>query len=186
MYRPNEIAHKEVLAVFIDYGRIGVSYYVEPYDGAPEEATLFKANAPHEDFSKAFKPIPKIARKWLETTFVNAEGKELGFRVDKVKFIEAAKKGRGVKIFGHFRGLTYSDEKIKVATPTYWKDGSGTTKLQNGEDTDMEQISQDDWYSLLDFKNEAFKYAYYNKCEQPTVEEAADAEANGGFTDEEE
>lgn len=186
MYKPDEIETKEVSTIIIDYDRIGVSYYVRPYDGAPEEATLFKANVPHEDFSSAFKPIQKIARKWLETTLINAEGQDLGFRVDKIKFVESAKKGRGVKIFGHIYGLTYSEGTIKIATPTYYVDGNGMGKLQNGEDVDMEMISQDDWRYLVNFRHEAFLYAYYNKCQQPTIEEAAEAELNGGFKDEEE
>ena len=172
MYKPDEIETKEVSTIIIDYDRIGVSYYVRPYDGAPEEATLFKANVPHEDFSSAFKAIQKIARKWLETTLINAEGQDLGFRVDKIKFVESAKKGRGVKIFGHIYGLTYSEGTIKIAMPTYY--------------VDMEMISQDDWRYLVNFRHEAFLYAYYNKCQQPTIEEAAEAELNGGFKDEEE
>lgn len=64
--------------------------------------------------------------------------------------------------------------------------GNGGDKDENGVEY-TKQLLTDEQYSIFKrLANEAFKYAYYGKREQPTVEEAAQAAENGGFADEEE
>lgn len=184
MYRKDEIAIKKVAAIILKNGQIGVSYYVSPYSGNSEEATVYRCDKPHEDFMEAFAPIPEIAKEWLELNLINADGDKLLFRVDKIKFIESTKKGFGVKMMCHAYDLKYSDEAIKLSTPTYYSYGNGNGTDKTGKKYVKQLLSDDEHLKFKRLAEEAFKYAYWGKREQPTAEEAAEAERSGGFLDE--
>lgn len=120
MYKPDEIEMKEVSAIIIRDMQIGVSYYVLPYKGAAEEATIYRADKPHEDFRKAHAPIADIAKEWLEMDLVNAAGEELHLNVKKIKYVQSKKYGVGIKLTCSVWNFTFSDDAIKIETPTYY------------------------------------------------------------------
>jgi len=185
MYKPDEIEQKIVSAIIIRDMQIGVSYNVYPYKGAPEEATIYRADKPHEDFREAVRPIADIAKKWLEMDLINAARKDLHMSIVKIKYVESSKHGSGVKLTCSVSGLKYSDESIKLGTPTYYLGGCGSGTDQHGLEYTKQQLTDNQYSIFKKLADEAFKYAYYGKREQPTVTEAAQAAENGGFADEE-
>lgn len=185
MYKPDEIEMKEVTAITIRDMQIGVSYNVYPYKGASEEATIYRADKPHEDFREAFRPIADIAKEWLEMDLINAAGEDLHMSIVKIKYVQSEKCGSGVKITCSVSGLKYSDGSIKLETPTYYRGGRGEGTDQHGVKYNKQQLTNNQYSIFKKLANEAFKYAYYGKREQPTVTEAAQAAENGGFADEE-
>lgn len=183
MYKPDEIAVKQVYQIDVSGSQIGVSYYVMPFEGATEEGNLYRTDKPHQDFFEAAKPVLAIAKKWLEIPMETTEGKELKLKVDKIKFVESKKFGHGVKIKCRLCDLKYSDENISLQTPTYYTDGTGMGMDENHayEKQKMTKAESNTFYRLAE---EAFAYAYYGKREQPTVGEAQDAYEAGGWPEE--
>ena len=185
MYKPDEIETKRVSAIIMRDMQVGVSYDVIPYEGAPEEATIYRADKPHEDFREAAQSVMGIAKKWLEMDLVNAVRKELRLRIIKIKYVDSAKHGVGVKLTCSVSGLKYSDESIKLETPTYYLGGNGNGIDEQNNIYTKQELTDDQYSIFKRLADEAFKYAYYGKREQPTVVEAALAAENGGFADEE-
>lgn len=183
MYKLDEIAIKKVYQIDVSGNQIGVSYYVMPIVGATEEGNLYRTDKPHQDFYEAAKPVPGIAEKWLEIPLQTTEGQELKLSVDKIKFTDSKKFGRGVTIKCRLWNLKYSNDSLRLQTPTYYEEGKGT-----GQDKDsaweVQKMTKKESEVFERLAEEAFAFAYYGKREQPTVAEAQDAYENGGYPDE--
>ena len=183
MYKLDEIAIKKVYQIDVSGNQIGVTYYVMPIVGATEEGNLYCTDKPHQDFYEAAKPVLDIAKKWLEIPLLTTEGQELKLNVDKIKFTDSKKFGRGVTIKCRLWGLKYSNDSLRLQTPTYYVEGKGTGQDKESA-WEMQKMTKRESEVFDRLTEEAFAFAYYGKREQPTVAEAQDAYENGGYPDE--
>ena len=174
MYKSDEIALKKVYQIDVSGNQIGVTYYVMPIEGATEEGNLYRTDKPHQDFYEAAKPVPAIA----------TEGQELKLNVDKIKFVDSKKFGRGVTIKCRLWNMKYSEDSLRLQTPTYYEEGKGTRQDKDSA-WEVQKMTKKESEVFDRLAEEAFAYAYYGKREQPTAAEAQDAYENGGYPDEE-
>lgn len=80
-------------------------------------------------------------------------------------------------------GLKYSNDSLRLQTPTYYEEGKGA-----GQDKDsaweVQKMTKKESEVFERLAEEAFAFAYYGKREQPTVAEAQDAYEAGCWPEE--
>lgn len=73
---------------------------------------------------------------------------------------------------------------LRVTTHKFYAEGVDVNHHADGTGLMTQQVLATERQIFDKLAREAFAYAYYGKREQPTLDEAAEAERNGGFADE--
>ena len=162
-------------------GTCCVDYQVTPEDGSPERNKVRKSDKLHGDFESLLCRIRNMAAEMLEIGLTNVDGSSLNIDIESIVFLEV-----------ELSGLANSYDDIFITTPAYYALGKYPRQAYDDEEIDedgiirMQQLSVEQVALIKQLKDEAFKFAYYGKKLQPTVEEAAEAAKSGGFKDEKE
>nr|DAL11029.1 MAG TPA_asm: hypothetical protein [Caudoviricetes sp.] len=180
----NSYEHYEVKSVEYNGGLI-VNYEVIPAGASAETCIVSRTDKPHEDFIKLWLEVHKVATKMLEFPLENAEGTSMRLQVVKIKFLKSSKYGDGIQLVVQLWGLLYSLLPLRITTHKYYQMGVDRNHDAQGTYFETQKLSSQEMALFDDIEKEAFAYAYYGKREQPTLDEAAEAETHGGkFKDE--
>ena len=161
----------------------GVRVETEEGEYKSEHLTVTKFRTPHQDFKAAFEAIKPLAERMIELPLQNGLGERIQLVVSKIKFVEHKDYGAGVRIAANLYNLAFAEKNILINTPVYYQKEVGSY-THNGREIFNNKLTEEEYKALELLKEEAFKYAYYDKCEQPTVMEAQEAYEAGGYADE--
>lgn len=161
-----------------------IRYTVCPADAEPEENIVSRADKPHEDFRKLWTLLPGVAARFLEFPLQNADGQNIILRVTKVNFLDSTKYGYGMQLVVLLEGMALCPTPLQIVTQKFYC--TETLIRQQGEKKiPMQLLLPNEKALMKSLKEEAFKYAYCGKRQQPTIDEAQRAYERGGYLDEE-
>lgn len=164
-------------------GLIGVDYEVTPENSPAERCFIRRSDIPHEDFVEAFAPLYEMAKRFIEIPLV-IDDSTLLMSIRTVRFLQSKSLGNGISMTIELEGLPHAINTFKITTPKYFEIAAGAKLNRKGEAMPCQLLSPAEMEVIELLKEEAFKYAYFNKRQQPTVDEAQEAAENGGFRDE--
>lgn len=168
----------DVFSVGYNNGLWTVDYSVTPGDRASERCKIIRADRPHPDFIDAFKPFIAMARRFVELPLVNLSKVPMELAVKNIKFDVHSKYGTSVRMAVECGPLSYSQDNIKLITPTFYEIRKGTNVVSFPDRTAVEyglnELTKEELEQIKRLKEEAFLYAYASKREQVTLEEAAE------------
>lgn len=180
----NECENFSVYTIGFNNGNLTVDYAITPVDNPPECCVVSRSDKPHSDFMQLWHQLDPIAKRFLEFPLQNEDGKDLHVQVVKVKYVNNKKFGEGYQLTVHLWNLIHSLVPLKVITHKFYALGVDVNHRSDGTSLITQQVLDTERHIFDKLAREAFAYAYYNKREQPTLDEAAEAERNGGFADE--
>lgn len=161
-----------------------IRYTVCPADAEPEENIVSRADKPHEDFRKLWALLPGVAARLLEFPLQNADGLNIVLRITKVNFLESTKYGYGMQLVVLLEGMALCSTPLQIVTQKFYCIDTG--KRRQGDKQIPQQLLLPNEQALMKkLKEEAFKYAYCGKRQQPTIDEAQRAYERGSYPDEE-
>lgn len=169
-----EMEKYEVYSIKRKDGAMTIDYSVMPQDGPPESCCVTRSERPHPDFVEAFKPLQQMARRFIEIPLVNPlNNKGLMVAVKQVRFKRHKDFGTGITITVEVSVLNLSDKGIKITSPTFYEAAPDCKFDAKGDYVPQQELFPEEYTCIERLKEEAFLYAYQNKREQVTVEEAA-------------
>lgn len=180
----NDCENFSVYAISFNNGNLTVDYAITPVDNPPECCVVSRSDKPHSDFMQLWHQLTPIAKRFLEFPLQNEDGRDLHAQVVKVKYVNSKKFGEGYQLTVHLWNLIHSLVPLRVTTHKFYAEGVDVNHRADGTGLMTQQVLATERQIFDKLAREAFAYAYYNKREQPTLDEAADAERNGGFADE--
>ena len=180
----NECENFSVYTIGFNNGNLTVDYAITPVDNPPECCVVSRSDKPHSDFMQLWHQLDPIAKRFLEFPLQNEDGKDLHVQVVKVKYVNNKKFGEGYQLTVHLWNLVHSRVPLRVITHKFYAEGVDVSHHADGTGLMTQQVLATERQIFDKLAREAFAYAYYGKREQPTLDEAADAERNGGFADE--
>ena len=180
----NDCENFSVYAIGFNNGNLTVDYAITPVDNPPECCVVSRSDKPHSDFRQLWRQLTPIAKRFLEFPLKNEDGNDLHIQVVKVKYVNSKKFGEGYQLTVHLWNLVHSLVPLRVITHKFYAEGVDVNHHADGTGLMTQQVLATERQIFDKLAREAFAYAYYNKREQPTLDEAADAERNGGFADE--
>lgn len=180
----NDCENYTVYAIGVNNGKLTVDYAITPVDNPPECCVVSRSDKPHSDFRQLWHQLTPIAKRFLEFPLKNEDGNDLHIQVVKVKYISSNKYGEGYQLTVHLWNLIHSLVPLRVTTHKFYAEGVDVNHHDDGTGLMTQQVLDPERKIFDQLAREAFAYAYYGKREQPTLDEAADAERNGGFADE--
>lgn len=173
----------EVYSVAFSDGLWTVDYSVTPADGPMERCKITRGDRPHPDFICAYAPFLDMAARFLEVKLVNAFQKEMKLVVKNIKFGYHKKYGLSLRLTVECGPLSFSEDSIKLITPSFYELNKGidviTDSAGNSKEIGLNELSKEEMEHIRILKEEAFLYAYAQKREQVTLEEAAAEYAEG-------
>lgn len=180
----NDCENYSVYTISFNNGNLTVDYAITPVDSPPECCVVSRSDKPHSDFMQLWHQLNPIAKRFLEFPLLNEDRKDLHVQVVKVKYINSKKFGEGYQLTVHLWNLIHSLVPLKVITHKFYALGVDINHRSDGTGLTTQQVLDTERHIFDELAHEAFAYAYYGKREQPTLDEAAEAERNGGFADE--
>lgn len=180
----NDCENYSVYTISFNNGNLTVDYAITPVDNPPECCVVSRSDKPHSDFMQLWHQLDPIAKRFLEFPLQNEDGKDLHVQVVKVKYVNNKKFGEGYQLTVHLWNLVHSRVPLRVTTHKFYAEGVDVSHHADGTGLMTQQVLATERQIFDKLAREAFAYAYYGKREQPTLDEAADAERNGGFADE--
>ena len=180
----NDCENYSVYTISFNNGNLTVDYAITPVDSPPECCVVSRSDKPHSDFMQLWHQLTPIAKRFLEFPLLNEDRKDLHVQVVKVKYINSKKFGEGYQLTVHLWNLIHSLVPLRVITHKFYALGVDINHRSDGTGLTTQQVLDTERHIFDELAHEAFAYAYYNKREQPTLDEAAEAERNGGFADE--
>ena len=180
----NDCENYSVYTISFNNGNLTVDYAITPVDNPPECCVVSRSDKPHSDFMQLWHQLDPIAKRFLEFPLQNEDGKDLHVQVVKVKYVNNKKFGEGYQLTVHLWNLVHSRVPLRVITHKFYAEGVDVSHHADGTGLMTQQVLATERQIFDKLAREAFAYAYYGKREQPTLDEAADAERNGGFADE--
>lgn len=167
----------DVYSVAFSDGLWTVDYSVTPADGPMEHCKITRGDRPHPDFIAVYVKFIEMAARFLEMPLLNANGEEMKITVKNIKLGYHKKYGCNVKILVECSPMTFSGECAKMTTPVFYEisKGTGFCKRVDGKmaTIGLNKLTQEELQDILIMKEEAFLYAYAQKREQVTLDEAA-------------
>ena len=170
---------------FSAHSNITVSYEINYSDEKYKSQSTSIIEEPHVDFMKSLIDMEFMAKSMIELPMANKDGEECMLNITAINFLKSPKYGIGVKFKLAVEGLTNSKDPVIIYSPSFYENGPHHKK--NILNEELYPLQELDWPQLLKLQRmakEAIKLVYYNKRKQPTLEEAAEAAANGGYADE--
>lgn len=180
----NDCENYSVYTISFNNGNLTVDYTITPVDSPPECCVVSRSDKPHSDFMQLWHQLAPIAKRFLEFPLLNEDRKDLHVQVVKVKYINSKKFGEGYQLTVHLWNLVHSLVPLRVTTHKFYAEGVDVNHHADGTGLMTQQVLATERQIFDKLASEAFAYAYYGKREQPTLDEAAEAERNGGFADE--
>ena len=164
---------------------ITVSYEIHYHDDKVKGQSTSVWEEPHQDFMNSLMEMQTLASSIIELPMVNSDGEECMMNIKNINFLKSDKHGRGVKFKLAVEGLSKSKDPVIINTQSFYEHGPHSKKNILGEELyPLQELDEQQLFSLQKMAMEAIKLVYYNKRKQPTLEEAAEAEKNGGYADE--
>ena len=164
---------------------ITVSYEIHYNDDRVKSQSTSVWEEPHQDFMDSLIEMQLLAQSMIELPMVNQDGEACMLNIKSISFLKSDKHGRGVKFKLAVEGLSSSHDPVIINTPSFYEHGPHSKKNILGEELyPLQELDEQQLFSLQKMAMEAVKLVYYNKRKQPTIEEAAEAAENGGYADE--
>ena len=164
---------------------ITVSYEIHYNDDRVKSQSTSVWEEPHQDFMDSLMEMQALASRIIELPMVNSDGEECMMNIKNINFLKSDKYGRGVKFKLEVEGLSSSHDPVIINTPSFYERAPHFKKnIVDEESYPLQELDEQQLFSLQKMAMEAVKLVYYNKRKQPTIEEAAEAAENGGYADE--
>ena len=162
-----------------------VSYEIHYRDDKEKSQSTSVWEEPHKDFMDSLIEMQLLAQSMIELPMVNSDGEECMMNIKNINFLKSDKYGRGVKFKLAVEGLSSSHDPVIINTPSFYERAPHFKKnIVDEESYPLQELDEQQLFSLQKMAMEAVKLVYYNKRKQPTIEEAAEAAENGGYADE--
>lgn len=184
--RDPSVAAFNVLSIrFSDRVWTTVSYEIHYNDNRVKSQSTSVWEEPHQDFMDSLIEMQLLAQSMIELPMVNSDGEECMMNIKNIKFLKSDKYGRGVKFKLAVEGLSSSHDPVIINTPSFYERAPHCKEnIVDEESYPLQELDEQQLFSLQKMAMEAVKLVYYNKRKQPTIEEAAEAAKNGGYADE--
>lgn len=164
---------------------ITVSYEIHYNDDRVKSQSTSVWEEPHQDFMDSLMEMQALASRIIELPMVNSDGEECMMNIKNINFLKSDKYGRGVKFKLEVEGLSSSHDPVIINTPSFYERAPHFKEsIVDEESYPLQELDEQQIFSLQKMAMEAVKLVYYNKRKQPTIEEAAEAAENGGYADE--
>lgn len=164
---------------------ITVSYEIHYNDDRVKSQSTSVWEEPHHDFMDSLIEMQLLAQSMIELPMVNSDGEECMMNIKNINFLKSDKYGRGVKFKLEVEGLSSSHDPVIINTPSFYERAPHFKEsIVDEESYPLQELDEQQIFSLQKMAMEAVKLVYYNKRKQPTIEEAAEAAENGGYADE--
>lgn len=179
----DEILNYSVSSIKLD-GAVTIDYTVTKLNGMQKKFRVTSYEKPHEDFRNALMEIKECFNQMIGFPLVNqTTGEKLKVYIKKITFMAKPSNGRGMKLQAVIHGIeNHYDETIATTLP-FFEIGLGKTTVmtKDGEkEIHFQQLTANQFAAMEKMSREAFAFVYYNKKEQPTLEEAAELVAEQG------
>ena len=184
--RDPSVAAFNVLSIrFSDRVWTTVSYEIHYNDNRVKSQSTSVWEEPHQDFMDSLMEMQALASRIIELPMVNSDGEECMMNIKNINFLKSDKYGRGVKFKLEVEGLSSSHDPVIINTPSFYERAPHFKEsIVDEESYPLQELDEQQLFSLQKMAMEAVKLVYYNKRKQPTIEEAAEAAENGGYADE--
>ena len=164
---------------------ITVSYEINYNDDRVKSQSTSVWEEPHQDFMDSLIEMQLLAQSMIELPMVNSDGEACMMNIKNISFLKSDKYGRGVKFKLEIEGLSSSHDPVIINTPSFYERAPHFKEnIVDEESYPLQELDEQQIFSLQKMAMEAVKLVYYNKRKQPTIEEAAEAAENGGYADE--